>query len=94
MVTWIKISIYQRLEKVDQSSLQTHFVPRDLASFEHFTGSKFKPPGYSSDSFSPVETEIWNAENGTFKVIEPTLSYGHYAFGVALYPVDSEFCSK
>ena len=45
-------------------------------------------------NFSPVETEVWNVENGTVDVIEPTLSYGHYAYGIALYSVDSNFCAN
>ena len=44
--------------------------------------------------FSPVETEVWNIETGTVEVIEPTLSYGHYAYGIALYSVDSNFCAN
>ena len=44
--------------------------------------------------FSPVETEVWNIENRTYEVINPTLAYGHYAFGIALYSVDPKFCAN
>ena len=39
-------------------------------------------------------TEVWELENGTNKIIEPTLPDNHYAFGIALYVVDKDFCKK
>ena len=44
--------------------------------------------------FSPLVTEIWELEIGTNKIIEPTLPDDHYAWGIALYVVDKDFCKK
>ena len=37
-------------------------------------------------------TEVWELDNGTNKIIEPTLSDVFY--GIALYVVDKDFCKK
>ena len=38
------------------------------------------------------ETEVWGLENGSNKVINPTLY--DYSFGIGLYAVDFNFCSN
>ena len=43
--------------------------------------------------FSDMETEVWNFTNESHKVINPTLPYGDYSFGVALYIVPFDFCT-
>ena len=45
-----------------------------------------------SDFFLSFETEVWELENGSNKVINPTLD--EYAFGIGLYAVDFNFCSN
>ena len=39
-------------------------------------------------------TEIWNFETGVNEVIAPLLPQNSTAYGVALYFVDEDFCSK
>ena len=39
-----------------------------------------------------LKTEIWDYENESVELIEPTLSNDHYVWGMALYPVDDHFC--
>ena len=39
-------------------------------------------------------TEVWELENGNNKTIEPTLPENHYAGGIALFAVHSDFCKK
>ena len=41
--------------------------------------------------FSPLVTEVWELENGNNQIIQPTLDY---AFGIALYVVEKDFCKK
>ena len=45
-------------------------------------------------SFSPLDTEVWELENGNTKIIEPTLPDDAYAVGIALYMVEKDFCKK
>ena len=41
----------------------------------------------------PVETELWNFEDGNFiKTMPPTLKNGEYHYGFALFSVDTEYC--
>ena len=43
--------------------------------------------------FRPVETELWNFEDGNFiKTMPPTLISGQYKYGFALFPVDTDYC--
>ena len=42
----------------------------------------------------PLETEIWNFDNQSSKIISPVLPDGQYAIGLGLYIVDSDFCKK
>ena len=46
--------------------------------------------------FSDVDTEVWefDAIEDRNKVIEPKLEKYSYYYGMALFPVDSEFCKK
>ena len=41
-----------------------------------------------------VETEVWELSNGNNKVINPTLSAGHYAYGIGIYAVHFDYCRK
>ena len=45
-----------------------------------------------SDFFLSFETEVWGLENGSNKVINPTLDF--YSIGIGLYAVDFNFCSN
>ena len=45
-----------------------------------------------SDFFLSYETEVWELENGSNKVITPTLD--DYFDGIGLYAVDFNFCSN
>ena len=42
--------------------------------------------------FLSTETEVWELENGSSKVITPSLD-GYY-YGIGLYAVDFNFCSN
>ena len=42
----------------------------------------------------PIETEIWNFENGSNSVINPTFDNTGYAVGMATYLVSDNFCTK
>ena len=44
-----------------------------------------------SDFFFSFETEVWELESGSNKVISPTLT-GYYT-GIGLYAVNFNFCS-
>lgn len=46
--------------------------------------------------FSDVDTEVWefDAFENRNKVIEPKLEKYSYYYGMALFPVDSEFCKN
>ena len=46
--------------------------------------------------FRDVDTEVWefDAFENRNKVIEPKLEKYSYYYGMALFPVDSEFCKK
>merc|ERR1712150_66054 len=41
-----------------------------------------------------AETEIWDFINESNKVIDPTLQYGDYSYGIGLYIVPFDFCSN
>ena len=42
----------------------------------------------------PIETEIWNFENGSNSVIDPAFDNTGYAVGLATYLVPDNFCTK
>ena len=42
----------------------------------------------------PLETEVWNFEKQSSKIISPILPDGQYAMGLGLYIVDPDFCKK
>ena len=44
--------------------------------------------------FSPLDTEVWEFENGNNKIIQPTLPVDTYVYGIALYVVEKNFCKK
>ena len=39
-------------------------------------------------------TEMWNMKNGENEIIQPALPNGAYELGIALFPVDADFCKK
>jgi len=43
---------------------------------------------------TPLVTEVWELENGNDKLIQPTLTDHDYAWGIALYAVEKDFCKK
>ena len=43
--------------------------------------------------FSSV-TEVWDLETGKHKDITPILTSGDYAYGIGLYAVDTDLCTK
>ena len=43
---------------------------------------------------SNLDTEVWDLENGTNKIIDPSLADNYYVNGMALYVVDGDFCKK
>ena len=43
--------------------------------------------------FSDMETEIWNLTNEYHKLINPTLPYNAYGYGIGLYIVPFDFCT-
>ena len=43
--------------------------------------------------FSETETEIWNATNETYEVVNPTFPNFEYAFGVGFFIVPFNFCT-
>lgn len=43
---------------------------------------------------STLATEVWELETGNNKIITPNLRSGDYIYGIALYAVDFNFCSK
>ena len=45
-------------------------------------------------TFSPIETEIWEFEDGGDGVSKPFLPDATYMRGFALFSVDFEFCKK
>ena len=44
--------------------------------------------------FSDAVTEVWELADENNKVIAPSLPYNKYKFGIALFPVNSDFCKK
>ena len=44
--------------------------------------------------FSPLVTEVWELENESNKIIQPTLPDYHYANGIGLFVVEKDFCKK
>ena len=62
------------------------------SSFTSFLGHFILPSIKSL--FSPLVTEVWEFENGNNKIIQPTLPDDDYAFGIALYVVEKDFCKK
>ena len=51
----------------------------------------YSPFWYFKYSFS-FETEVWELENGNYKIIKPTVASQYY--GLGLFAVDFNFCSK
>ena len=49
---------------------------------------------HDKNIFSDAETEIWDFINESNKVIDPTLQYGDYSYGIGLYIVPFDFCSN
>ena len=43
---------------------------------------------------APVETEVWELEDGKNKVINPSLPNYNYAQGIGMFAVDFNFCRK
>ena len=41
-----------------------------------------------------ISTEIWNLDQGDFKLIEPTLPYCSHYHQVGIWLVEPDFCSK
>lgn len=41
-----------------------------------------------------LDTEVWDFENIKNKTISPTLRNFKYAYGIAVYAVDFDFCQK
>ena len=39
-------------------------------------------------------TEVWELTDENNKVITPSLPSAHYGYGIALVPVNSDFCKK
>ena len=50
--------------------------------------------GHGPGNSSSMETELWELDNGVYNIIQPNLPNNHYAFGVALFEVDANFCKK
>ena len=44
--------------------------------------------------FSRLYTDVFELENGNGKIIHPTLPDNDYAYGIALYAVEKDFCKK
>ena len=50
---------------------------------------------YQNNIFlSYLDTEIWEFEAGNNNVIDPSLPDWDYAYGIALFVVDADFCKK
>ena len=60
--------------------------------FTSFLGHVILPP--VEYLFSPLVTEVWELENGSNKIIQPTLQDGDYYAGIALNVVEKDFCKK
>ena len=48
----------------------------------------------NQSEFSEAVTEVWELVDENNKVITPSLANGQYAYGIALFPVNSDFCKK
>ena len=44
--------------------------------------------------FSDAVSEVWDLADEKNKVIAPSLPRFHYSYGIALFPVNSDFCRK
>ena len=44
--------------------------------------------------FRDAVTEVWELADENNKVISPSLPYNRYYYGIALFPVNSDFCKK
>ena len=52
---------------------------------------------WRSDNLFRLATEVWELENNNItagKDIQPRLPDGDYRYGIGLYAVDFDFCSK
>ena len=43
---------------------------------------------------SDLETEIWNINNESNKIIDPVLPHTEYCLGIGLYIVPFDFCTS
>ena len=50
-------------------------------------------PDYFETIFR-LDTEIWDFESTKTEIINPTLTSGHYAYGMGLFTVEAGFCNK
>ena len=41
-----------------------------------------------------METEVWNFNSASNKIIDPVLPHTHYGFGIGLYIVPFDFCTS
>ena len=44
--------------------------------------------------FSDATSEVWEFGDENNKVISPSLPYRKYFYGIALFPVNADFCKK
>ena len=49
---------------------------------------------HSQPYFSDATTEVWELGDENNKIISPSLPRNHYYYGIALVPVNSDFCRK
>ena len=77
------------LEVKQWSSAEDSIMKRKLNYFQ-----RINEQNSFTHSFRPLVTEVWELENGNNKIIQPTLPDDDYAFGIALYVVEKDFCKK
>ena len=41
-----------------------------------------------------IQTEIWELDDEVYNIIQPNLTNDAYAWGLALFEVDANFCKK
>ena len=56
------------------------------------TKSKYSRISYYCKVIFSAVTEVWNLETNEGKTIEPTLPKRNFAFGIAMFIVDTNFC--
>ena len=47
---------------------------------------------YLQPYFSDLVTEVWELRDENNKVISPSLPYNKYYYGIALFPVNADYC--